>query len=207
MPTHQTKRRGRPPSGGREAILTATLQLLREHGIAQLTTREVAARAGVAEASIYYHYRDRAGLLRAAFAEGLRPLQALGERGIEGADHADAMTRLARAIETFFDQTLPILAAAQSDIELRNDLADYMKANNLGPHRGTQALGTYLRTEQQAGRVAPNIDPEATALMLIGACFMRAYQRHMLGPQTRTLPSIERVVGMLDAVLAPAPSE
>ena len=36
------KRRGRPPAGGREAILAAALQLLRERGIARVTSREVA---------------------------------------------------------------------------------------------------------------------------------------------------------------------
>lgn len=207
MPTDEPKRRGRPPSGGREAILAATLALLRERGIARLTTREVALRAGVAEASVYYHYRDRAGLLRAVFEEGLRPLQALNERGIEGPDQLDVMTRLARALERFLDQALPVLTAAQSDTELRDELAEYMTANDLGPHRGVRALGTYLRAEQQAGRIAPHIDPDAAALMLIGACFMRAYQRQMLGPHTRTLPSLERVVATLDAMLAPTSTD
>jgi len=205
MQLDETRRRGRPPSGARAAILTATLALLRERGVARLTTREVAARAGVAEASVYYHYGDRVGLLRAVFAEGLRPLQALAERGIEGPDHSDAMARLGRAIERFFDQVLPVLAAAQSDTELRDGLAEYMNANNLGPHRGIRTLGSYLRAEQNAGRVAPNVDPDATGLMLIGACFMRAYQRQMLGAHTRTLPSLERVVRMLDTICAPAP--
>src|SRR4051812_50101602 len=66
------RRRGRPPSGGREAILEATLALLRERGVARLTTRDVAERAGVSEASVYYHYTDKAGLLRAVFEAGLR---------------------------------------------------------------------------------------------------------------------------------------
>lgn len=207
MPTEKPTRRGRPPSGGREAILATTLQMLRERGIARLTTREVAARAGVAEASVYYHYGDRAGLLRAVFAEGLRPLQALAERGIDGPDPVDVMTRLGRAVERFFDQVLPVLAAAQSDTELRDGLAEYMSANDLGPHRGIRALGTYLRAEQRAGRVAAGVDADAAALMLVGACFMRAYQRQMLGAHTHALPSLDRVVGMLDALLTPGRSE
>jgi AcrR family transcriptional regulator len=79
VPSDTPKLRGLPPSGGREAILAAALELLRERGIARLTTREIAASAGASEASIFYHYRGRAGLLMAVFEQGLRPLQELSE--------------------------------------------------------------------------------------------------------------------------------
>ena len=69
------RRRGRPPSGGREAILDGDARILREHGIANLTSREVAARAGVSDASVYYHFGDRAGLLQAVFEHGMKPLR------------------------------------------------------------------------------------------------------------------------------------
>src|ERR1700760_3553609 len=87
-PGGPAKRRGRPPAGGREAILAAALELLRERGIARVTSREVAALAGVSEASVFYHYKDRAGLLRAVFEQGLAPLQALAQEvsGMSGAD-------------------------------------------------------------------------------------------------------------------------
>src|SRR5579875_1756765 len=100
------RRRGRPPSGGREAIVAATLRLLRERGIAQLTTREVARCAGVSEASVFYHYRDRAGLLAAAFAAGLAPLQALGEEGLAGDDRRAVLRRFGAALERFLDEVL-----------------------------------------------------------------------------------------------------
>lgn len=73
----------------------------------------------------------------------------------------------------------------------------YMNANDLGPHRGVRALGIYLRAEQESGRVAPYVDPEAAALMLIGACFMRAYQRQMLGSHARTARSEHSAAGTL----------
>src|SRR5918912_1546728 len=95
------RRRGRPPSGGREAIREATLALLRERGVARLTTRDVAERAGVSEASVYYHYGDKAGLLRAVFEDGLERLHAadLG-RG-------DALLTFGRELEIFIVQALP----------------------------------------------------------------------------------------------------
>src|SRR3954451_19163649 len=105
----EPRRRGRPPSGGREAILAATLDLLRERGIARLTTRDVAERAGVSEASVYYHYTDKAGLLRAVFAAALPPLQALDATG------PASLLTLGRELERFLEQALPVMMAAQSD--------------------------------------------------------------------------------------------
>jgi AcrR family transcriptional regulator len=200
MASDLPRRRGRPSSGGREAILTATLELLRQRGIAKLTTREVATRAGVSEASVYYHFTDRPGLLQAVFEHGMQPLEALGRQQLSGPDRRRVLARAASALDRFFDQVLPVLMAAQSDPELRDALAAYMTERQLGPHRGVEALSAYLRAEQAAGRVEQGLDVEAASLMLIGSCFTRAVQRQMLG-QTRTLPSLDRVVTALDAML------
>jgi AcrR family transcriptional regulator len=200
----QPKRRGRPPSGGREAILEATLALIRERGIANLTTRGVAARAGVSEASVFYHFGDRQGLLQAVFEHGMAPLEYLTAPQDGSASPKQVLAGAARALDTFFDAALPVMMAAQSDPELRDALAVYMTNNNLGPHRGVQALGAYLKTQQAAGRIDPEIDVEPAALMLIGSCFTRAMQRKILG-QSRSLPSLERVVATLDQMLRSEP--
>jgi AcrR family transcriptional regulator len=195
------KRRGRPPAGGREAILDATLDLVRERGVARLTTREVAERAGVSEASVYYHYTDKAGLLRAVFAAGVAPLRTLSEQGLPEGPARDVMGQLAEGIERFLDLTLPVIMAAQSDAELREALAAYMKEEDLGPHRGVQALGRFIAQEQNAGRMRAGIDPPAAAMLLVGACFLRSAQRQIMGKGSRSLPSLDHVVQTLDDLL------
>lgn len=198
------RRRGRPPSGGREAILTATLELLRERGIARLTTREVANRAGVSEASVFYHYTDRAGLLRAVFAAGLAPLQALGERGLSGDDHRETLAQLSRAIERFLDQALPVMMAAQSDTELRDAMAAHLRDNRLGAHRGVEAVAAYVAAEQEAGRADPSVDAEAVGLLVVGASFLRAAHGLFMGHEARAkLPTVERAIAMVDRLVAP----
>ena len=185
--------------------MAATLRLLRERGIAQLTTREVARCAGVSEASVFYHYRDRAGLLAAAFAAGLAPLQALGEEGLAGDDRRAVLRRFGAALERFLDEVLPVLAAAQADPRLRRELADFLREHRAGPHRGVDALSRYLAAEQAAGRARADLDARVIALSFIGACTTRAMQRHMAAPAGR-LPSLERLVDGTDALLRPAPS-
>jgi AcrR family transcriptional regulator len=197
------KRRGRPPSGGREAILAAALELLRDRGIARLTTREIAAAAGVSEASIFYHYRDRAGLLTAVFEEGVRPLQALsGDDELPTTDVRELLERLGPALERFLDQALPVMTAAQSDLELRDALVEFMTEQDLGPHRGVLSLGAMLAEGQGAGRTRADVDPQAVALMFVGACFIRAAQRHLPMHEV-PLPPLDDVIGALATMLQP----
>ena len=202
-PGGPAKRRGRPPAGGREAILGAALELLRERGIARVTSREVAALAGVSEASVFYHYKDRAGLLQAVFEQGLRPLQALAEEGaLTGVGLHDALMRYGTTLEEFLDQVLPVIAAAQSDVVLRDSIAEYMSEHDLGPHRGVQALGDYLASEQAAGRVRAGVDPYAVAMLFVGACNTRAAQR-LMPTRGTDLPALEDVVRAMEGLLRP----
>jgi AcrR family transcriptional regulator len=203
MPDDAPRRRGRPPAGGREAILSAALKLLRERGIARVTSREVAALAGVSEASVFYHYKDRAGLLQAVFEQGLQPLQALAAGGgMAGVDVHDVLTRYAHTLDQFLDQALPVMAAAQSDTALRDAMAAYMTAQDLGPHRGVGALGEYLAAEQAAGRVRAELDPRAAAMLFVGACYTRAATRQMPA-QVRDLPPLEDVIRATEELLRP----
>ena len=203
MPDDAPRRRGRPPAGGREAILAAALQLLRERGIARVTSREVAALAGVSEASVFYHYKDRAGLLRAVFEQGLEPLQALAARGVlAGADLHDVLTRYAHTLDGFLDQALPVMAAAQSDTALRDAMAAYMTEQDLGPHRGVGAVGDFLAAEQAAGRVRGGVDPHAVAMLFVGACYTRAAQRQMPA-DVAELPALEDIIDATEELLRP----
>jgi AcrR family transcriptional regulator len=198
MDTTAPRRRGRPSSGGREAILEATLALLRERGVARLTTRAVAERAGVSEASVYYHYTDKAGLLRAVFEGGLQRLQRAALTG------DDALLEFARELERFLEQALPVMTAAQSDAALRDALAAFMVENDLGPHRGVQSLGAQLAAGQRDGRVRDDVDPEAAAMLFVASCLLRVTQRQFLGEAgAPPLPSLERTAEAFARLISP----
>lgn len=192
------RRRGRPPSGGREAIREATLALLRERGVARLTTRDVAERAGVSEASVYYHYTDKAGLLRAVFEAGLERLQSAA------VDGDGTLLTFGQELERFLEQALPVMTAAQSDAELRDALAAHMVANDLGPHRGVQTLGAHLAAGQRAGTVRADLDPQATAMLFVSSCLLRVAQRQFVGrADAPPVPSLERTVAQFEALIRP----
>lgn len=203
-PDPETPRRGRPPSGGREAVIAAALQLLRERGASRLTTREVAARAGVSEGSVFYHFRDRAGLLEAVIEDGLEPLRQV-HAGTPQGEVSEVLDGFSAAVEGFLDLALVALLAAQSDSELRISLADYLERNDLGPHRGVDELGAYLSGAQDEGQVRSDVDARAIAELLVGACFMRASQHQMISESYgSTLPTRQELVAVLVTMLRPA---
>ena len=203
----QARRRGRPPAGAREAILAAAWDLISEEGLATLTTREVAKRAGVSEASVFYHFGDKAGLLEQVVLTGLAPLKAPGPDtagGPGGASLAATLGRLATALEAFFDHAMPVVAAVQSDASLRHSFAKRLVAGDLGPHRGVQLLSQQLTMLSADGLVDPGVDPAAASLLLIGACFLRSWERQMTGTErVPTLPALPDVVQTLAQLLAP----
>jgi AcrR family transcriptional regulator len=199
----QARRRGRPPAGAREAILTAAWDLISEEGLVTLTTREVARRAGVSEASVFYHFQDKAGLLEQVVLTGLAPLKAPGP-GPGGEPLASTLGRLATALEAFFDHAMPVLAAVQSDAALRRSFVRRLVDGDLGPHRGVQMLSQQLTVMSADGLANPGVNPDAAALLLLGACFMRSWERQMTGTERApTLPALPEVVHTLAQLLAP----
>jgi HEAT repeat protein len=106
------------------------------------------------------------------------------------------------ALEQFFGDVLPVFHAAQADPELRAQLAAFVEAKELGPHKGVKLLGSYLRAQQRAGRVRADADADAIALMIIDCAYARAARKQMLlhkGEQH--LPSSEAIAAEISRLL------
>jgi AcrR family transcriptional regulator len=65
-----------PPSHLRRRVLDASLALIQEEGLAALSMREVARRAGVSHQAPYHHFSDRQAILAALAEEGFMELAA-----------------------------------------------------------------------------------------------------------------------------------
>jgi AcrR family transcriptional regulator len=196
------KRRGRPPSGGREEILRATHELLRERGMAKLTTREVAERAGVSEGSVFYHFEDRFGLLKAVFERSLGPLHL--QPVDSGADHdmRTTVTTMSEGIERFLNGSLDVMMAAQSDSGLRQSLHAYMLESDYGPHRGIAGIGAYIAAQQKAGIVRADVNSAVVASMIVNDAFQRAAVPKLIGNRKGIQPR-KAFVDTLMTMLAP----
>ncbi|MCW2799196.1 MAG: regulatory protein TetR [Aeromicrobium sp.] len=196
------KTRGRPPSGGREEILKATLDVLRERGIARLTTREVAERAGVSEGSIFYHFVDRPGLLKAVFENSLDGMKNLTSAAYASNDIRTTLNTFAKVIADFLDSGLDVLIAAQADAELRGVVVDFLVGNDYGPHRGIAGIGHYLAEQQAAGVIRSDIDPKIISYLIVSDAFQRAAQPKLFG-QRKGVPGQDAFFTALMTLIAP----
>ncbi|HEY1178037.1 MAG TPA: helix-turn-helix domain-containing protein, partial [Phytomonospora sp.] len=146
--------RGRPSTGVREAVLAATEEILGESGVARLSTKEIARRAGVAESSIFYHFGDRLGLLQAVVALHLPRFKDVADGLVPGAGELRAnLVALLDGLAAFYTRVAPILAAVQADAELRARFADRGAGEVIGPRRGVAPIAAYLAGERGLGRV------------------------------------------------------
>ena len=85
-----------PPEDRRRAIVEAVIPLLLEHG-SDVSTRQIAQAAGVAEGTIFRVFPDKSALLKAAAQEAINPADgaAQWEQAIAGVDDLRAKVRIA----------------------------------------------------------------------------------------------------------------
>ncbi|GAA4251878.1 TetR/AcrR family transcriptional regulator [Dactylosporangium darangshiense] len=171
----------------RDVILDAAARVLRERGLANATTKEIAREAGFSEATLYKHFRDKLELMVMVLHERgpqfIPMLQTLPRRA--GTDPVrDILTELAEVCITFYRDGFPMFASIFSDPAILSAHRERLRVQNLGPHRANEALAAYLRTEQELGRIAPDADTEALAGLILGACFQHAFITHFM-PEPR----------------------
>lgn len=181
----------------RQAILAAVPELIRERGLASVTTSAVAERARASEASIHYHFGGKEQLVEEAILGALGSLQSRArEVGAAAQRPAESLHELAGALESFYDELIPLLVAVQSDPQLRRALGPKLARNDLGPHRAVALVARGVKAAK-SDRPGEGDDADAAALLLVGACFLRAWQRQMSTHRVRALPSLSRAVGVL----------
>jgi len=94
---------------------------------------------------------------------------------------ADNLLPIARAgIDYYLEvqaAALPAFTSPNVTVRFREAVRD----TGLGPRAEVAPLAAYLAAEQRLGRVASDVDPEASARLLIAGCFHHAYIEMFVG--------------------------
>jgi AcrR family transcriptional regulator len=156
-------------SDNRQNIIDATEHLLQTHGLARLTTREIAREAKVAEGLIYHHFKDKAELIFEVVQTRVReaknimmnlPLE-VGKstliKNLEGV--------LLSVYQAHYEIT-PIINTLFADQKLRDRLQEIVKERNQGPQYAIEGLDVYLAAEQRLGRLSDAVDTKVLAKCL-----------------------------------------
>jgi AcrR family transcriptional regulator len=156
------------PDERRAALIAATVPLLREHGM-DVTTKQIAQAAGVAEGTIFGVFPDKNSLLQAALMEVLDPDRSVNAMaGIDpSGDLRARLTEAADKLSRSFQDNAPIFAAIRTLAFTHQDPAfrERMLAGRTG---AIQALTELIGPDRDQLRREPS-EVAGYLLMLIGA--------------------------------------
>lgn len=145
-------------------ILQAAVRVIAQDGVRGLRVEKLAAEAGVSTALIYYHFKDRAGVLRAA----LEHVNQRAQRYTNDAftNTADPRAQVEAMLLFELQDTDEVRETSIAWGELRASAA--FNPDLRGPlHATTRAwnddVEVLIRQAQDAGIVAPGIDAAAAA--------------------------------------------
>lgn len=156
----------------RRRIIEAADSLIREHGLAGATTREIARAAGCAEGSIYVHFEDKIDLIVAVvverepfFAALLELPEKAGEASLE-----ENLVPWAEELLALVRDNQPIFLALMGDRAVFERFKARLLERRTGLPAVLQAASDYVRAEQELGRIERRVRPEVVASILVGAC-------------------------------------
>jgi AcrR family transcriptional regulator len=165
--------RGRPSEGAREAVVEAARELFVEREYEQVSTADVLERSGVSRGALYHHFPSKRDLFLAVYEASEQRVIQLIAAGTEGASTPfEALLAAARRYLELCegDEEFRRIGLTQSRVVLGWEGWREV-ANRLGIGV-TMAL---VSAAIEAGEL-PGLDPEATALVLLGALIEAAMQ-------------------------------
>src|SRR5579885_492581 len=171
---------GRPRSEeARRAILSSTLEVLKENGFSDFTIEAVAERAGVGKATVYRWWPNRGALIADAFANSTTIRLRFPNTGSLATDMSRQMRQLVKVFTSPQGRIVSaILAAGQQDKEL---IAAF-RERFLMPRR-REAYAT-LHRGLRRGELRKDVDPNLLLDSLYGPIYMRFLIQHdRLTPQ------------------------
>jgi AcrR family transcriptional regulator len=200
----KAKRTGKP--NRRSEILKAADKLMRSHGLAGVTTRQISREVGCSEGALYVHFPGRLELLLAMLEECLPdmlgPLRDLRESIGSGDPQANLVKALG-GIFNFHRRIVPAAAGLFAERDLLLAYRESLQRQNKGPHLSMAALAEYIAAEQKLGRIESGVDPKLAASLLMASSFYRAFVEEFIGQPLQ--PGWERFARQLVGSIVPHP--
>ena len=141
-----------------EALIAATVELIQERGVEQLSVREVAKRAGVSPGAPFRHFRSKTALLTAVAEQAMDRLTEAVARAVSEVNRADP----AAAFEAIGQGYLEWALANPTHFQIISSrtLIDFDASSSLRDQNGAirETMVELLTQAQHQGRLAPDVD-------------------------------------------------
>lgn len=159
------------PASSRAPILDAATAAILRDGVRGLRVEQVARDAGVSTPLLYYHFKDRAGLVRAALDHS--NAQAPSTAVLKAAHAATGRARVTEALRAEFDDSPAVrrntviwnevTALAAFDHELRADVVRVTQG-------WARKVAAAIREGIADGSISGRVDPDLAAHALTSLC-------------------------------------
>jgi AcrR family transcriptional regulator len=159
----------------RERILDAAAVVMKQKGVANTTTKAIAAEAGYSEAMLYKHFADKQELFLLLLKERLplvHPRLAAPGWGDLSENIADIVAQLMNYYAELFPMSVSIFSAPDLLQQHREGIERHGAMGPIGPVR---MLTNYLGAERDAGRLRADADTAAAAQVLVGVAFHQGF--------------------------------
>ena len=175
-PDRRTKSesRGRPRSEeSEEAILTATIQLLSEKPLRDITIEEIARKAGVGKATIYKWWPSKAYVALDAFLRTTNQMMPMPDTG---SVRRDIMEQLRSLMVFYRSGAGRVLGQFVAESQVDKEFASLFRQRFLRPRR--EASGVIFDRGVERGEIEQNFDRELVLDMMFGAAIYRMIVGH-----------------------------
>ncbi|HEY3437609.1 MAG TPA: helix-turn-helix domain-containing protein [Actinotalea sp.] len=197
------------PGALRRHLIAVTQRMLTLHGLAGLTTRQIAREAQVADGVLYNHFAGKDDLVLAALTERATELAAAFRASMPAPGSgtvAENVASIAQAALTLHAGTTPLVTGLLGQPTLLHDFIEATHADD-GIQTAFAAVAEYVAAEQRLTRASDEVSPAAVAELLFGACQLRSVL-HLMGPAEGRVPPADLgdVVHALVLMLEPRAS-
>jgi AcrR family transcriptional regulator len=182
---HIAKGRGVPATelGTRDiraTVLQSARALFSRHGLISVTMEQIAQEAGVGVATVYRHFGDKGGLLR-AFSDEFRPQQLRSDHAFTpSGDLAVDLLPIVSGLVHFLVENGDIFRLTLTE---RNEELEVIQTMRNTPGRTLHRLTRIFQQPMVAKQLAP-LDPQEMALSLLGMILSFGF----MGPTLYNLP-------------------
>lgn len=161
-------------------ILAAAAELFGERGYTGTTTRAIAERAGVNEVTIFRHFKNKLGVLKALGESWAGNFAGLAVHDLpEAADTSATLEKLAEIETAWATQSGRVAMRLAMDRKTSAEVDEAMGKG--GPNDNFNGLVAYLSQRQAAGDLRDDLDPRVMADAFFALTSSLVMSRQVLG--------------------------
>ncbi|MGA2394245.1 MAG: helix-turn-helix domain-containing protein [Candidatus Lustribacter sp.] len=179
----------------RARILAATREIFERNGTRGTTTREVAERAGVNEATLFRHFGSKAALI-GAMREDSCGIAAFRNflTGLDGVDLAADIKTLAMQSVRMMASLRALMCIALAEDAIEVGPPDFDAPEWRGPRQVLDLLAEYFAARAAENRIVG--EPQLLARFFMGMMFQLVVARKLWGNDPMDQGTIDAVVGV-----------